>query len=785
MTPKTGTNDANTTPTGSPLVPPLRSVGRWMRQGRPWRSLGAISLIGVAVTALPTPALPSGAVQRVDVAHSVSLTLPVWTEAGLGVPGSPIALSSPNIANLAGGPAVVVGDRSGNVYAFNLATGSLVPGWPSRTGGVPVDSSPSVASVNGSGLDSVFVGVGNAATPTSGGYEGISPGGTTQWFTNVQNPSTDTAPAAAVQASLAVGNLQGSTDVVAGSLGEAEHAMNAASGATLPGFPWFQADSDFTTPALADLYSNGRTEIVEGGDSTAGFAYGQSYGNGGSLRVVSATGNFFTGNPAGGLVCEYNTDQTVQSSPAVGQFLAGGAVGIAFGTGATYGGASTTNDLIAVNSHCGAAWTAKLDGVTTSSPALADVLGNGQLQVIEGTRGGSVYAINGTNGATIWHASGLAPVYGSVVTADLTGGGYQDVIVPTTAGVVILDGKTGADVGSLPEPNGTIDAFQSSPLVTADADGTIGITTAGYDRNNQGIVQHYEIAGTRGSTVNETGAWPQFHHDAQLTGDAGTPAPVVQVPCNAPSGTPTGYDMVASDGGVFNYGNLPFCGSTGNLVLDQPVVGMALTHDAGGYWLVASDGGIFAFDDAGYYGSMGGKPLDKPVVGMAATPDGKGYWLVASDGGIFCFGDAGYYGSTGGHPLNEPVVGMASTPDGKGYWLVASDGGIFAFGDAAFHGSTGADHLNKPVVGMAPDEATGGYWLVASDGGVFAFDAPFLGSTGNIALSQPVVGMQALANGKGYRFVASDGGIFDYGAPFYGSTGGIALTKPVVGMTGS
>jgi hypothetical protein len=48
-------------------------------------------------------------------------------------------------------------------------------------------------------------------------------------------------------------------------------------------------------------------------------------------------------------------------------------------------------------------WSASLDGNTKSSPALADVLGNGQLQVIEGTDNGStgsVYALNGANGAT-------------------------------------------------------------------------------------------------------------------------------------------------------------------------------------------------------------------------------------------------------------------------------------------------------------------------------------------------------------------------------------------------
>ena len=60
---------------------------------------------------------------------------------------------------------------------------------------------------------------------------------------------------------------------------------------------------------------------------------------------------------------------------------------------------------------------------------------------------------------------------------------------------------------------------------------------------------------------------------------------------------------------------------------------------------MASDGGIFTFGDAAFYGSTGNLALVKPVVGMAATPDGQGYWLVASDGGIFTFGDAPFHGS--------------------------------------------------------------------------------------------------------------------------------------------
>ena len=88
---------------------------------------------------------------------------------------------------------------------------------------------------------------------------------------------------------------------------------------------------------------------------------------------------------------------------------------------------------------------------------------------------------------------------------------------------------------------------------------------------------------------------------------------------------------------------------------------MASTPDGGGYWLVASDGGIFTYGDAGFHGSAGALPLNRPIVGMASTPDGGGYWLVASDGGIFTYGDAGFHGSAGALPLNRPIVGMASS----------------------------------------------------------------------------------------------------------------------------
>ena len=138
----------------------------------------------------------------------------------------------------------------------------------------------------------------------------------------------------------------------------------------------------------------------------------------------------------------------------------------------------------------------------------------------------------------------------------------------------------------------------------------------------------------------------------------------------------------------------------GGTHLDTPIVGMAVTPDGKGYWLVASDGGIFSFGDANFYGSTGAMTLNQPssVWPPPRTALATGWWPPTAASSAF--GDAAFYGSMGGSHLNSPIVGMAVTP-GDGYWLTASDGGIFSFGDAAFYGSMGGTHLNRPIVGMA------------------------------------------------------------------------------------
>ncbi len=189
-----------------------------------------------------------------------------------------------------------------------------------------------------------------------------------------------------------------------------------------------------------------------------------------------------------------------------------------------------------------------------------------------------------------------------------------------------------------------------------------------------------------------------------------------------------------------------FYGSAGGTPLNAPVVGMADTPSSNGYWLVASDGGIFTYGDARFFGSMGGRHLNKPIVGMAATPDGGGYWLVASDGGIFSFGDAVFYGSTGGTTLNKPIVGMAAHPTAAATGWSPPTAASSPTAMRSSSGRPAAIHLNSPVVGMAAGPNGDGYWLVAADGGIFTYgSATFFGSAGSLHLNKPVVGMAASA----------------------------------------
>ena len=90
----------------------------------------------------------------------------------------------------------------------------------------------------------------------------------------------------------------------------------------------------------------------------------------------------------------------------------------------------------------------------------------------------------------------------------------------------------------------------------------------------------------------------------------------LQPPVN-PAVTPAGNDFAQLSG--ISCVDSQMCVAAGDWSpgagVDQTLVQTAINPS--GYRLVASDGGIFSFGDATFYGSTGGLTLNKPIVGMA------------------------------------------------------------------------------------------------------------------------------------------------------------------------
>ena len=289
-----------------------------------------------------------------------------------------------------------------------------------------------------------------------------------------------------------------------------------------------------------------------------------------------------------------------------------------------------------------------------------------------------------------------------------------------------------------------------------------------------------------------------FAYSVRADNGIGSPATVgpFKVTVHTVASGGHGYWLVGADGGIFSFGSAGFHGSTGNLVLQRPVVGLSPTSDRNGYWLVASDGGVFAFGDSGYYGSLPGlgfapagtvgRPaLAAPIVGIVPSSNGGGYFMVASDGGVFAFGDAKFAGSCPGiGGCNGTAVAVMPDATGRGYWLVTTAGAVYAFGDAAYLGSPAP--RSSPVTSAVRTPDGKGYWILFADGEVVPFgDAVGHGDPAGTLGGDQASAIFATADGAGYWVATAEGSVHPYGdAPSDGSMAGAHLNAPIVAASG-
>jgi hypothetical protein len=691
------------------------------------------------------------------------------------VPGGWFAWSSPAIGDINGDGSndVVVGGQDGRVYAWD-ANGNALPGWPG-TAIASVASSPAIGDLDGDGRNEVVVGAGSLEVANQQGGVTIF-NGDGRARCSFKPPRKPDLTSTAVFNAPAIGDVDGDgrNDVVFGAF---NHIISVIGSDCREKANFDNTDSVWSAPALYDIDHDGAQEIFIGGDATAS-PVGLPH-SGGYYRSLALRG--------GQLVQRWVrlSSETFQNAGAIGDVDGDGRLEVVTGTGSNYCRYTDPTPARCLESR--KVWAFHLDdgsdapgwpklaSYTTflAAPALGDIDGDGRTDVVVGSTDynpnptrGAIDAFLGNGGTA--HKDYGDEIVAPPVIADVTGKAPSEVIVGTSK-VDVLNGSLGVVETNLAMNSHGL-AHKNAAAVGELGPGRWAMVSAGFDPadGNKGYLFAYDIPAPAAAP------WPQFRKNpSHLGADPSNPNP-----CSG------GYWLVGSDGGIFSFGNAAFYGSTGNIRLNQPTVGMAATKTRRGYRFVARDGGIFSYGDALFYGSTGNLRLNKPIVGMATTPTGLGYWLVASDGGIFAFGDADFYGSTGGMKLNKPIVGMAAHPNGKGYWLVASDGGIFAFGEAPFFGSAGNIRLNQPIVAMAAHPSGTGYWFVAQDGGIFNYgEAKFLGSTGGVALTTPIVSMTPTGTGNGYWFSSAGGSVYSFGdAGFCGSIGGTRLNSPNVGM---
>ncbi len=259
---------------------------------------------------------------------------------------------------------------------------------------------------------------------------------------------------------------------------------------------------------------------------------------------------------------------------------------------------------------------------------------------------------------------------------------------------------------------------------TGDADPVVGIAAG--DGDGGWVV-------TTSGRVQAFGSSPNF----------GSAMGVGEVIGIVASATGQGYFVFTAAGAVSAFGDAIWRGDMHSVRLNKPVTG--LLPYGSGYLLVGSDGGIFNFSERPFLGSLGGRPSPVPVLGIIPTPGTQGYWMFNTAGTVFTFGDATNQGDAfhlptigglaiflftsltpGTTTVTADVAGATAAitqrwtaPDG--YWMLSSDGAVYPFGGASDFGSPTGGLNGRTAVDLESTPTTLGYWIVDDAGHVFTF----------------------------------------------------------------
>ena len=455
-----------------------------------------------------------------------------------------------------------------------------------------------------------------------------------------------------------------------------------------------------------------------------------------SLTAQVAAGTNYTA--ASGTAQTFIVGQAAPSTPVISNLPGSGTYGGGFAATVTTTGDGTRSV------------TSNSPGVCTANGSAVTYVGVGQCSLTAQVADGTNYSAGSRptpQTITIGRAGATTPTITNIPSPASEFFGFTAIVGTTGDGTTSVTSSTPkvCSVGS----NGLTVTFVGFGTCSLTPSVALGPNHFGATGNPESFpVQEashgYWLVGSDGGIFSFGSAL--FHGSM-----GGTPLqrPVVAI---TPTSTGNGYWLVASDGGIFSFGDATYYGSLPEIgfhpaasglphSLNAPIVGMVPSMTGHGYFMVASDGGVFAFGDAKFAGSCPGiGGCAGAAVSVMPDHTGNGYWLVTSSGHVYAFGDAGYYG--GPTPSSVPVVDAVATHDGNGYWLLFANGVVDNFGDAGNFGAP-VGYVNEfnPATTVFPTNDDQGYWVASARGDVFSYgDSPFLGSMAAAGLDGEIIG---------------------------------------------